>query len=228
MQLKHSHKDELLEGKWLNDCHIHASQQLIKLDPDLQHIRGLQDPIYGQSLQFDVVHEEMVQILHSGGNHWITVSTIGSTSPSTVQVYDSLGKALPLDTKKQVAAILHSPDKEINLEYANVQVRIITINFYSLLHRSSFMVLFFDLQKQPNHSDCGLFAIANAMALCNGQTPEHLYYDVKGMRQHLAGCLEDKVFRHFPARKRKVSQETKKSEAIKVYCSCRCLKVERG
>ena len=59
------------------------------------------------------------------------------------------------------------------------------------------------------------------MALCNGQIPEHLYYDIKGMRQHLAGCLEDKVFRHFPARKRKVSQETKKSEAIKVYCSCR-------
>ena len=50
------------------------------------------------------------------------------------------------------------------------------------------------LQKQSNHSDCGLFAIANAMALCNGQTPEHLYYDIKGMRQHLAGCLEDKVF----------------------------------
>lgn len=68
-----------------------------------------------------------MQILHVGGNHWITVSTIGSTSPSTVRVYDSLGKALPLDTKKQVAAILHSPDKEINLEYANVQVRINSI-----------------------------------------------------------------------------------------------------
>ena len=134
-QLKHSHKEELLEGKWLNDCHIHASQQLIKLDPDLQHIRGLQDPIYGQSVHFDVVHEEMVQILHSGGNHWITVSTIGSTSPSTVRVYDSLGKALPLDTKKQVAAILHSPEKEIKFEYANVQVRMITILF-----RLGFMV----------------------------------------------------------------------------------------
>ena len=54
-----------------------------------------------------------MQILHSGGNHWITMSTIGSTSPSTVQVYDSLGKGLPLETKKQITAILHSPDKEI-------------------------------------------------------------------------------------------------------------------
>ena len=99
-------------------------QQLIRLDPDLQHMRGLQNPIFVQSLHFDIIREEMVQILHSGGSHWITVSTIGSTSPSTVRVYDSLRAALPLDTKKQIAAILHSPEKEIKLEYANVQVNI--------------------------------------------------------------------------------------------------------
>ena len=115
------HKDDLLGGEWLNDSHIHVVQQLIQLDPDLQHIRGLQDPIFGQSLRFDVVREEMVQILHSGGNHWITVSTIASTS-STVRVYDSLRTDLPLDTKKQIVAILHSPEEEIMLEYANVQV----------------------------------------------------------------------------------------------------------
>ena len=67
----------------------------------------------------------MVQILHSGGNHWITVSIIGCTSPSTLRVYDSPGRTIILlDTKKQIAAILHSPDEEIKLEYANVQVNI--------------------------------------------------------------------------------------------------------
>ena len=74
---------------------------------------------------------------------------------------------------------------------------------------------------QPNRYDCGLFAIANAMAICNGQSPESLNYDTKVMRKHLAGCLEDKVFRHFPARKRNVKQETKRSEVFKVYCTCR-------
>ena len=72
-------------------------------------------------------------------------------------------------------------------------------------------MLFFGLQKQPNHYDCGLFAIANAC----------LNYDTKVMRKHLAGCLEDKVFRHFPASKRSVKQETKRSEVLKVYCTCR-------
>ena len=82
-------------------------------------------------------------------------------------------------------------------------------------------MLFFDLQKQPNLSDCGLFAIANAMAICNGQSPEVLKHDTKVMRKHLAGCLEDKVLCHFPASKRRVKQKTRKSEVIKVYCNCR-------
>ena len=49
------HKDDLLGGEWLNDSHIHVLQQLIKLDPDLQHIKSLQNLIFGQSLQFDIV-----------------------------------------------------------------------------------------------------------------------------------------------------------------------------
>ena len=69
---------------------------------------------------------------------------------------------------------------------------------------------------QPTPCDCGLFAIANAMAIRNGQSPESLNYDTKVMRTHLAGCLEDKVFRHFPARKRSVKQETKRLEVFKV------------
>ena len=108
--------------------HIHAVQQVSQLDPDLQHIRGLQNPIFGQSLRFDVVREEMVQVLHSVVNHWNTVSTIGCTSPSTVRVYDSLGIDLPLNTKKQIAAILHSPEEEIKLEYANIQVNNIYVD----------------------------------------------------------------------------------------------------
>ena len=40
---------------------------------------------------------------------------------TALRVYDSLNTALPLDTKKQIAAILHSPEEEIKREYANVQ-----------------------------------------------------------------------------------------------------------
>ena len=53
----------------------------------------------------------MVQILHSGGNHWITVSTIGVSTPATVRVYDSLNTPLPAHTKKQIASIVHVEGK---------------------------------------------------------------------------------------------------------------------
>lgn len=59
------------------------------------------------------------------------------------------------------------------------------------------------------------------MAICNGQYPEFLNYDIKMMRKHLARCLEDQVFRYFPASRREITQETKKSEVIKIYCTCR-------
>ena len=46
-------------------------------------------------------------------------------------------------------------------------------------------MLFLDLQKQPNLSDCGLFVIANAMAICNSQSPEILKNDTKVMKNTL-------------------------------------------
>ena len=125
IELTNDHRDDLLGGKWLDDCHIHAAQQLIKVEPDLGHIGGLQSPILGQTLAFDVVRDDMVQILHSGGNHWITVSTIGVSTPATVRVYDSLNAPLPTHTKKQIASILHVEGKQIVLEFANVQVRLL-------------------------------------------------------------------------------------------------------
>ena len=45
IELTNDHRDHLLGGKWLDDCHIHAAQQLIKVKPDLGHIGSLQSPI---------------------------------------------------------------------------------------------------------------------------------------------------------------------------------------
>ena len=60
------------------------------------------------------------------------------------------------------------------------------------------------------------------MPVCNGQSPNKgLNYNTKVMRKDLVGCLEDKVFHHFPASKRGVKQKTKRSEVLKVYCTCR-------
>ena len=103
------------------------------------------------------------------------------------------------------------------IEYANVQV-----SDNNLLVAIVIPIIFWlsHMRKQPNYSDCGLFAVANAMAICNGQKPEEQLYDVTITRRHLVGCFEDKQFRHFPARKRQIAWLTRRMEVVDVYCVC--------
>lgn len=62
-----------------------AAQTLLK---EQRSVGGLQSPQLGTNLAFSIADGEIVQILHSGGSHWLTASTIGSV-PAHVKVYDS-------------------------------------------------------------------------------------------------------------------------------------------
>ena len=131
----------------VNDKIMHAAMLLMKHNDDLLPLSSLQDPILGESLNFEVACGESVQILHSGGNHWVTVSTVGTAGPTNkpqttkqplptktppyqdssakypiVRVYDSLYSGLPWGTMEQIAALLFAKESTITLEYANVQV----------------------------------------------------------------------------------------------------------
>ena len=115
----------MLEGKWLSDKHIHAAHLLIRRDCDFG---GLQSPLHGQDLSFKQEEGDILQILHSAGNHWLTVSNVGTEATNVVRVYDSLGTPLPLHTKKQIAAMLKTKERSIKMEFANVQVMTIIIS----------------------------------------------------------------------------------------------------
>ena len=106
---------------WLTDSVIHAAQLLIKNDHTLLPLGSLQNPIHGQTLTFDGAPEESVQILNSGNCHWLTISTVGVEHPK-VRVYDSLYRVLPFETCEQVATLLCTKKREIELEFRNIQV----------------------------------------------------------------------------------------------------------
>ena len=212
-------RDIILNGEWLNDNIINAAQCLMKHDQDLLPVGSLQNPLLGQTLEFDVVSDASVQILQSGGNHWITISTVGTKHP-TVKVFDSLYNELPWETKLQIAALLQTKESTITLEFANVQVKTVTIHIQLL-----FMVVFPSPQKQRNGADCGVFAIAFAVAICNGQNPEELIFQIPKMCRHLSDCLEDKQIRHFPANIRQHRQNIRRVEKVLVHCKC-CLQEE--
>ena len=84
-----------------------------------------------------------------------------------------------------------------------------------------FFIHFPHAQGQKNGSDCGVFAIAFAMAICNGQNPEDLKFDIPKMRRHLSECLEDEQMRHFPSKQHHYCQTTCRRENIPVFCKCR-------
>ena len=128
--------------------------------------------LLGQTLGFKIMKEEFVQVLHSGGNHWITVATIGCPL-SSIRVYDSLNTELPFQTKEQICAMLHSYKPFIDVEHINVQ-------------------------DQMNAFDCGVFTLAFVTALCAGQNPENLFFTRKLLRPHLLKCLENEDISPFP------------------------------
>ena len=79
-------------------------------------------------------------------------------------MYDSMYATVGTYTKKQIASIVSSSEKDIKLKMMNVQ-------------------------KQNGGCDCGLFAIAFATALANGIQPGHCFFNQDAMRRHLYKCL---------------------------------------
>ena len=106
-------------------------------------------------------------MLHTGKNHWVTVSTIGCKD-SEIFLYISQTSFLTTSLTKQITSLLATPKKNITVMYVDVQM-------------------------QDGNSNCGLFAIAFAATLANGGQPGTCGYNQTIMRAHFLQCLE-KIF----------------------------------
>ena len=172
-----------------------AAQHLLKQHhPD---VSGLQPTTLQLTRMFDVHHNsQFVQCLNVSFDHWITVSTVGCP-PSAINVYDSMHLGVSTSVKKVIADMMFSDRKYITIRQVHVQ-------------------------QQIGGSDCGLFAIANAAAVCNGKDPGTLVYNKKQMREHLRKCLSGRTLTEFPRREgqRRVPQSIC-TERMRVYCVCR-------
>ena len=121
-------------------------------------VSGLQDVVKAQNLSMDVEPNEFVQILNKPDSHWFTISTIGC-QPGVVNVFDSATKYTTKRNREEIAALLHTSEHSITQQYMSVQV-------------------------QSGASDCGLFPLAFATALCTGTNPTACTFDQATMRQH--------------------------------------------
>ena len=79
-------------------------------------------PILGEKKKcFSITRENFIQILHDGYGHWFTVSTIRARASNEVLIYDSMLHSLGGHGRKQVAALLACPEKEISINMMKVQ-----------------------------------------------------------------------------------------------------------
>lgn len=194
----HKNEKKILESNisWLNDTLIDAGQKLLHNEFG-DRIEGLQTVTLAQTLAFEICGAEFVQVLNKSESHWFIISTVGCKQPATVRVYDSASKYVTYRNKEEIASLLCTPKSEITLQYMNVQI-------------------------QTGANDCGLFALANATALCHGLDPTSCVYNQAKMREHFKHCLIQRRMEPFPLqKKRRVILRPAKEENFLVYCHCR-------
>ncbi len=153
-----------------------ASELLKKANPQ---IKGLNDtvlqPIYQWTRPY--AGETYVQVIHVKNPcaHWITISNKGHLNDNVVDVYDSLHIAPSKETLRYISNFVKSRKSKIVVNVLNVT-------------------------KQPNGTDCGVFAIAFATSLVLGTAnPSSIKYVTgSAMRDHLANCFAKKEMCEFP------------------------------
>ena len=101
------------ENKWLTNNIIFASLNILKV---LSSISGFQDPILGLSMVFSTMRSDFTQILHDEYGHWFTISNIEVHKFNEVLIYDSMLHSLGDHERKQVAALLACPEKNISIK----------------------------------------------------------------------------------------------------------------
>lgn len=195
--LKLSEEDfvRLQECQWLNDNLINAGQMLIKQKYDA---KGLQDVMLSRTLSFSPEHGEFIQLIHSNENHWVCVSNIGCKS-QVLKVYDSAQTGdLSIDALESIAAIIQSPKRNIYLQFPEVQ-------------------------QQTDSYSCGLFALAYACTLAEGNDPCRTIYPSHQMElaSHFCKCLQKHNITSFQLERNLYQPGPFMKKVLKVYCLCR-------
>ena len=157
--LSTSDKQNILNGDMLNDLFIECAQQLLK--KQFPTVTGLQSTLYQSKTRDIPTQNQCVQIIHSGGNHWIVASNSLSVG-GVVKVYDSV------------------------YDHVDEETAIVINNLFG--KECSIQVV--KRQKQTGGRDCGLFAVCVSTVLCFGKDPSILKFDQARMRPHFVNCLE--------------------------------------
>ena len=178
VSLTFKERDIIIKGGWLEDDHMEKFGFLVKKSSNYipQEPWKVQLPHNIEPVPEDKEH---IQILHSADDlrnqqsdgHWV----LCYYDKKRIYIYDSLNKRK-----------VHTSHKiYLNHLFPN----------YPFDKKP---VVFPEVQRQQNGSDCGVFAITFAVSLLYRLKPETVRYNDALMRQHLLKMFETNVIKHFP------------------------------
>ncbi|KAI8513594.1 hypothetical protein Bbelb_079180 [Branchiostoma belcheri] len=192
----------LLTGQWLTDKHINCAQHLLKEEFPL--LDGLRDTVVlasGKDLSTCVpvpATAESIQ-LHHIGDHWVVSCT--KEGQTGVTVYDSMYTTVGISLRSQLVRLYKN--------HASVDEGILPVTVICA-------------QRQVGSGDCGLFAVANAVALAEGQCPTDIVFEQTKMRKHLDKSLAAKSLPMFPVITtfQRSKYFEKSTYQLCVFCTC--------
>ena len=162
--------------EWLDDITINLFCDMLK--KQFPNVKGLQDVLFIQNPNFFVqVKENCLQIMNVNNSHWVLWS-FNSTiinGVNEVFLYDSLGpSSLPSEHIDIIFQIINCNRKALKIIWKNTQIQI-------------------------GGFECGLFALANATAIAEGNDSSNMSFKQSEMRKHLSKCFETKFITSFPS-----------------------------
>ena len=193
-KLNQEDADIIRKNAMLTDHQIQMAQEL--LHRQFPYFEGLLSPTIGKAKQFPVMRNNFIQVLHTGGIHWVCVSNIGCSHNNQVKLYDSLYSGIAPFTREQIGALLFNQDSDV------IEICVPPVD------------------QQTNGTDCGVFAIAFATALCYNMDPTSLKFNRRAIRAHLLDSLKNGYIGIFPFEE-KSSAGYEETVAMPVYCDCR-------
>ena len=129
-------------------------------------------------------------------SHWLCISC---TSSSAVDILDSMSTMeLTPNTILQIS-------KKFKPQTASLEIKKLSA------------------QQQKGSHDCGMFAIAFMVEVCEGNDPETVFFSQAKMRAHLQKCFETDLLTPFPRARKSTNFLRSQSQSITIalYCTCR-------
>ncbi|KYN13982.1 hypothetical protein ALC57_13812 [Trachymyrmex cornetzi] len=159
-------KNIIVRDEWLTDTHMDHFQRLLASCSNYKLVETWRIQLVVDTIQAVSKDTKHIQILHSASNsldgHWVC----NFYDRKNIFIYDSLNKK-----------ILHNQHKQF------LEKLFPTYDF------EKNPVKFPTVQRQPNNSDCGVFAIAFATSLLFNIKPNKEKYEHKLMRSQLIKIL---------------------------------------